>query len=281
MKFCFCPYPILKFIFIAITLIVISKNIYLKAANWFNKFQVIPIYSIQSLYTHPMSAIPLDHPYHRELLVASLAVKRASNLTKKLSDSIVTTQTSGTETKADKSPVTIGDYASQAIINHAIKLNFPTDEIVGEEDSETLQESTEEAKRLSLKILDIILEEQKKADSEILGNLYDLPSIYKSIDMGNSKGGSKGRFWALDPIDGTKGFLRGDQFAVCLALIEDGKVVLGVIGCPNLSEKIISNDEQSGTKGGYTLLSRVLDHFILRYLPPMNLPHYKSKSEFP
>ena len=40
--------------------------------------------------------------------------------------------------------------------------------------------------------------------------------------------------WVLDPIDGTKGFLRGDQYAVALGLIEDGEVVLGVLGCPNL-----------------------------------------------
>ncbi len=43
-----------------------------------------------------------------------------------------------------------------------------------------------------------------------------------------------GRYWVLDPIDGTKGFLRGDQYAIALALIDDGDVVLGVLGCPNL-----------------------------------------------
>jgi len=41
-------------------------------------------------------------------------------------------------------------------------------------------------------------------------------------------------FWTLDPIDGTLGFLRGGQYALCLALIVDGKVQLGVLGCPNL-----------------------------------------------
>ena len=41
-------------------------------------------------------------------------------------------------------------------------------------------------------------------------------------------------FWTLDPIDGTKGFLRGEQYAVCLALIKDARVELGVMGCPNL-----------------------------------------------
>ena len=40
--------------------------------------------------------------------------------------------------------------------------------------------------------------------------------------------------WTLDPIDGTKGFLRGGQYAVCLALLIDARVELGVIGCPNI-----------------------------------------------
>ena len=40
--------------------------------------------------------------------------------------------------------------------------------------------------------------------------------------------------WTLDPIDGTKGFVRGEQYAVCLALIEDNDVKVSVIGCPNL-----------------------------------------------
>ena len=40
--------------------------------------------------------------------------------------------------------------------------------------------------------------------------------------------------WTLDPIDGTKGFLRGRQYAVCLALLVDARVELGVIGSPNL-----------------------------------------------
>lgn len=41
--------------------------------------------------------------------------------------------------------------------------------------------------------------------------------------------------WCLDPIDGTKGFLRKNgQYAVCLALLVNAQVQLGVIGCPNL-----------------------------------------------
>ena len=199
-----------------------------------------------------MSTVPSNHPYYKELEIASIAVIRTSILTKKLSDSIASTQKSGTHTKDDKSPVTIGDYASQAIINHAIKLNFPNDEIVGEEDAEVLRKDDAEGKDLSAKVLEIISEVQTQTSqyNDRLGNLENETEIYDSIDLGNSQGGSKGRFWALDPIDGTKGFLRGDQFAVCLALIEDGKVVLGVIGCPNLPARVISNEEMSGAKGG-------------------------------
>lgn len=37
-----------------------------------------------------------------------------------------------------------------------------------------------------------------------------------AIDRGRATPGR--RYWALDPIDGTKGFLRGGQYAVALAV---------------------------------------------------------------
>ena len=57
----------------------------------------------------------------------------------------------------------------------------------------------------------------------------------------------KGRFWTVDPIDGTKGFLRGDQYAVALALVEEGEVVLGVLGCPNLPLTGLEPQENRGS----------------------------------
>ena len=43
-------------------------------------------------------------------------------------------------------------------------------------------------------------------------------------------------YFILDPIDGTKGFIRGEehQYAIGLALIEGGHPTLGVVACPNL-----------------------------------------------
>ncbi|MEA1063356.1 3'(2'),5'-bisphosphate nucleotidase CysQ [Erwinia sp. HR93] len=43
------------------------------------------------------------------------------------------------------------------------------------------------------------------------------------------------RYWLVDPLDGTKEFLkRNDEFTVNIALIDDGKPVLGVVYAPAL-----------------------------------------------
>jgi 3'(2'), 5'-bisphosphate nucleotidase len=52
------------------------------------------------------------------------------------------------------------------------------------------------------------------------------------IDRG--AGDPPATFWTLDPVDGTKGFLRGDQYAVAFARIENGRVEVGALGCPEL-----------------------------------------------
>lgn len=66
-------------------------------------------------------------------------------------------------------------------------------------------------------------------------------TMYKRRRLNNVIG-----MWTLDPIDGTKGFLRGEQYAVCLALIVDSQVQVGVIGCPNLLHDLNGNPEDKG-----------------------------------
>ena len=53
--------------------------------------------------------------------------------------------------------------------------------------------------------------------------------------IGDAGSGPCARFWTLDPIDGTKGFLHGRQYVIALALVVDGSVQMSVIGCPRLS----------------------------------------------
>ena len=167
-------------------------------------------------------------PYSRELRVASLAVQRGTLLTQRVFHERV----KGTEQKNDKSPVTVGDYGSQALIIHALRHSFPSDQIVGEEDAGSLRGN--HALREQVWAVAKGTGLQGAADHELGGPLEDEEAMLAAIDAGNSAGGNKGRFWALDPIDGTKGFLRGGQYAVCLALIVDGEVEVGVLGCPNL-----------------------------------------------
>ena len=53
------------------------------------------------------------------------------------------------------------------------------------------------------------------------------------INYGNGKTSNK-RFWTLDDIDGAKGFVRDNQRATCLALIENKIAQLGAIACTSL-----------------------------------------------
>jgi histidinol-phosphatase len=47
--------------------------------------------------------------------------------------------------------------------------------------------------------------------------------------------GSKERYWVIDPIDGTKNFLRGvPTWATLIALVENKQVVTSVVSCPAL-----------------------------------------------
>lgn len=168
--------------------------------------------------------------YKTELKIAIEAVKKACSLCSTVQSSLVSEETL---TKKDKSPVTVADFGAQAVICHELEKAFPNDPIVAEEDSADL--TTQEGLILTGKI--------HQYTSEILPELKE-EDIHSTIDRGNYNGGPEGRFWTLDPIDGTKGFLRGEQYAVALALIENGEVVLGVLGCPNL--QINLEDPKSG-----------------------------------
>lgn len=167
--------------------------------------------------------------YSKELHIALLAVQRATILTK----SVFHSHAKGTLSKSDASPVTIGDFGAQALIISALQHNFPDDEIVAEEESKDLRENSELKNTVWDLVKDTRLNESS-SNEELGGDLKSDEAMLEIIDKGSSKGGAKGRIWALDPIDGTKGFLRGGQYAVCLALMVDGDVKVGVLGCPNL-----------------------------------------------
>lgn len=156
--------------------------------------------------------------FQQELEVALAAVRQASQVCAAIQSEI----TPDTLAKQDKSPVTVADYSSQALICRALQHAFPADPVIAEEDAGELRKSEQAP------FLDKILVHLANA-----GVLATRDAVCGWIDVGGTSD-FRPRYWTLDPIDGTKGFLRGEQYAVSLALIVEGQIVLGVLGCPNL-----------------------------------------------
>jgi 3'(2'), 5'-bisphosphate nucleotidase len=154
-----------------------------------------------------------------EIKFAAEAVRQASLLVKQVQTEMV----SSALTKDDRSPVTVADFAAQALVGYLLAKSFPHDAMIGEEDSSVLQ--TPEAGETLMRIAYFVGQYTDGATPE---------KVCEWIDRGSAQ--SATRFWTLDPIDGTKGFLRGDQYAVAFALVVDGAVQIGVLGCPNLTE---------------------------------------------
>jgi 3'(2'), 5'-bisphosphate nucleotidase len=157
--------------------------------------------------------------YDQELDVARSVVADACALTRRVQDEVVAGGDS--HAKDDRSPVTVADLAVQAVVAARLAERFPGDGLVAEENSQPLEDSAPLAER--------VLALTRQALPGL--TLFELA---EAIDRGDHPGGSGGRHWVLDPVDGTKGFLRGDQYAIALALVDRGQVVLGVLGCPNL-----------------------------------------------
>lgn len=120
-------------------------------------------------------------------------------------------------TKQDRSPVTVADFGSQALVCRALAESFPADPIIGEEDAAELRDS-----ELLPRVVDHVARAVPGADAR---------AVCDWIDRGGARDYAP-RFWTLDPIDGTKGFLRGEHYAVALALVIDGEPVVGALGCP-------------------------------------------------
>jgi 3'(2'), 5'-bisphosphate nucleotidase len=160
--------------------------------------------------------IDFDTP---EIRFALNAVRQASLLVSQVQAEFLSTAL----TKEDRSPVTVGDFAAQALVGSLLSQAFPDDLLLAEEDSLALQQP-DSAHTLE-RITQFVARFARNADPQ---------AVCRWIDHGRADSAS--RFWTLDPIDGTKGFLRQGQYAVALALLIKGEVQVGVLGCPGLSE---------------------------------------------
>ena len=121
----------------------------------------------------------------------------------------------------DDTPVTAADFAIQGLVSAALKAQFPDDRFMGEEDAGDLRDDAD-LRSLALKLC-----------SEF-GGPKDEAAFIDAVDRGLEPNQGKGeRVWVLDPIDGTKGFMTGQNFVVGLALLDSkGDALIGVMGVP-------------------------------------------------
>lgn len=179
-----------------------------------------------------------ESDFDPEIQVAVAAVRKACEITTKLQGNIMDTTEGSTITKSDESPVTIADFASQAVVLRHLQSHFPDDIFLAEESSKTL----------TPKATSLIQEASGIHDETTLKHYIDLGQVFFRDESGNDdvtkvdeSSVTHPRFWCLDPIDGTKGFLRKEQYCVALGLVEEGVPTLGILACPNL---------QSSNRGG-------------------------------
>ncbi len=174
--------------------------------------------------------------HDKRVIFALQAVQQAALLAADIQNEMV----SRAITKDDRSPVTVADFAAQAVVGFLLGQALPGELLVGEENADVLR-SPAERETLN-RITDFVNRLIPDVSAE---------DVCSYIDRGVDDPGRN--YWTLDPIDGTKGFLRGAQYACALAYVEDGIVQLGVLGCPNITPDL---KQEKGGEGSLLIAER-------------------------
>lgn len=124
--------------------------------------------------------------------------------------------------KDAREPVTLADYGSQAVILEAVARHFPGHRVVAEEGAEHLRGAAGPETRR--RVTGLV--------GRALAREVEFEEVCRWID--HAGGDDRRVTWVIDPIDGTRGFLRGDQYAVAIGVLLDDEPWVGVLACPNL-----------------------------------------------
>ena len=229
----------------------------------------------------------MDGQYQRELKIAFGALQNAA----RLSQSIVQSQDKGVIEKEDLSPVTVADFAIQALLTATFKNAFPHDNFVGEEDASAMRDNPT--------LLDTVWELLSRvANDEESALLCKVPSTKEEMcdlvdECGSTVpgGAGSGRTWVFDPIDGTKTYIRGELYAINIGLLIDGVQTLGVVGCPNMSMDVQAPLRNEGVdktgEGGILFAVRGEGAFArpmqgeTHRVEPTRLPRHSPEKEAP
>lgn len=176
------------------------------------------------------------HETDQLLQAATEAVALASQVTRSVQQKLDRVRSI---TKDDASPVTVGDFAAQAVVAHHLTQKLGSIVLVGEESSSFLREPEHSAH------LEAALDAAQLVWPDATRDTF-----LEAIDLGTQEPNSASGFWTLDPIDGTKGFLRGQHYAIALAFIEGQGPTVAAMATPNLSADLqapLNNPDPIGT----------------------------------
>jgi HAL2 family 3'(2'),5'-bisphosphate nucleotidase len=127
--------------------------------------------------------------------------------------------------KGAAGPATVADLAGQVAAIRALRsFEGPRCRIMAEE-------SLEEVDRLGG---DSLIGRVVRALGDA-GLALSRDEVRDTLASGTDAGGAGGECWAIDPLDGTKGYLRGGQFAIAVGLMQDGAPAAGAVAAPRLA----------------------------------------------
>ncbi|WP_119065299.1 inositol monophosphatase family protein [Aggregatilinea lenta] len=149
-----------------------------------------------------------------ELETAKTIARMAASICQSIQAELIVAEKSGHE------PVTIADYASQALILHALASNFEDDAVLAEEHAEEFELLLSEPQRQLV----------QRYVEDALGGYVFAEDISAYLDFGRRR--TAERLWVVDPIDGTKGFVAERHYCVAISLLIAGEPVLGVLASP-------------------------------------------------
>ncbi|KAL9392607.1 hypothetical protein Peur_016527 [Populus x canadensis] len=231
--------------------------------------------TVRFLHLHPSSPTPLrtrflpvrssllpftnqNAKYHRELEAAVDVVERACRICVDVKKSLYSSEGRIVE-KNDNTPVTVADFGVQALVSLELSKVFPSIPLVAEEDSDFVRSNN-----LVDSVVSVVTDKASSNDKPLTN-----VDVLEAIDRGKNAivyGTRPATYWVLDPIDGTKGFLKGSEalYVVGLALVVEGDIVLGVMGCPNWKEASsynstidVQGSESVPTRSGILMVAHI------------------------
>lgn len=155
--------------------------------------------------------------YKEELSFAEDIGRNAFKITEKLKYEALTYTR-----KADNSPVSIADLASQIYIISRIRNKFQNDQIIAEESN---------IKLLDDNAVSLIMEVYASLGIEHVSN-YQETLLYR--------GNISKRKWIIDPIDGTIGYKKGLYYAIGIGFMVGSTTKITVIAVPSDNKRNLS-----------------------------------------